>query len=79
MDIQRFPVISQPFPEFRLVAPPTVTSGPIQLSFAPWLKPLVTPLVVGDGCPVYQSFVTNLTAAEIKLAKMQKKSGLKKF
>jgi len=45
----------------------------------PWLKPLVTPLVVGDGCPVHQPFVTNLTAAEIKLAKMQKNLALKSF
>jgi len=26
--------------------------------------------VVGNGCPAHQSFVTHLTAAEVKLAKM---------
>jgi len=42
------------------------------------LKPcfafLVNPFsinVVGDGCPVYEPFDTNLTAVEIKLAEMQ--------
>jgi len=35
--------------------------------------------VFGDGCPVHLPFVTHLTAAEIKLAEMQKKLALKKL
>jgi len=72
-DIHRFTIISQPFSEFWLLSPPTVISGlPSAHLCPPWLKPLGTPLVVGDGCPVNQLFVTNLSAAEIKLAEMQK-------
>jgi len=50
------------------------------------LKPcfafLVNPFsvnVVGDGCPVHQPFVTNLSAVEIKLAEMQETQALKAF
>jgi len=35
--------------------------------------------VVYDGCPVHQPLVTRLTAAEIKLAEMQKNLALKCF
>jgi len=35
--------------------------------------------VVGDGCPVHQSLVTHLTAAEDKLAEMQKNLAPKKL
>jgi len=34
---------------------------------------------VGDGCPVCQTFFTNLSAAEIKLTEMQKEQALKDF
>jgi len=53
--------------------------SPLRLIFLPWLKPPATPLVVGDGCPVHQPFVTNLIAAEFKLAEMQKNLALKSF
>jgi len=65
-NIQRFTIISQPFSEFWLVAPLWWPVGPLRL------KHLLTPLVGGDCCPVHQPFVTNLTAAEIKLTEMQK-------
>jgi len=35
--------------------------------------------VVGNGCPVHQPFVTNLTVAEIKLAGIQENLALKKL
>jgi len=35
--------------------------------------------VVDYGCPVHQPFVTHLTAADIKLAEMQKNLALKKL
>jgi len=80
MDIQRFTIISQHFSEFWLVVSPTVASRPPSAQLCPpWLKPVVTPLVVGDGCLVHQLFVTNLTAAETKLAEMQKNLALKSF
>jgi len=50
--------------------------------FTPCFAFLVNPFnvkVVGDGCPVHQPFVTNLTVAEIKLAEMQENLTLKKL
>jgi len=35
--------------------------------------------VVVDGCPICQSFVTNLYASEMKLTEMQKDLALKNF
>jgi len=41
--------------------PPTVTSGPFQLSFQPWIKPLVTPLMrVRDWRKKLKSHESNL-------------------
>jgi len=36
--------------------PPTVASEPLQLSFAPWLKPLVTPLVTNGLTMDFSNF-----------------------
>jgi len=50
--------------------------------FKPCFSFLVNPFnvnVFGDGCPVHLPFFTHLTAAEIKLAEMQKNLALKKL
>ena len=64
----------------------TTGGVPSQIWAFPRVKPcfafLVNPFsvnVVDYGCPVHQPFVTHLTAADIKLAEMQKNLALKKL
>jgi len=70
---------------YKIMANKVTFAGCRGVAIAPTSTPGSTPVnpfnvdVVGDGCPVHQTFDTKVTAVEIKLAEMQENLSLKNF